>query len=160
MTQPPKRRSEVGDRLEIFKLMVEMADRVSQRRQAANNFYLSVNTALIGASAYLSTLRPSWAGVAVISVAGIAISILWVRNIGSYKTLNAAKFEVINEIEKSLSFQPFAQEWSILDPDGDGQRHQPFHRVEVAVPWVFAAVHIAQLITTLPWAELGRVICT
>ncbi|RDD97660.1 hypothetical protein DTW92_07525 [Paracoccus pantotrophus] len=37
--------------LEIYKMLVEMADRVSQRRQSANSFYLTVNTAIIGGAA-------------------------------------------------------------------------------------------------------------
>lgn len=128
-----------------------MADRVSQRRQAANSFYLSVNTLLIGGSAYLGTLQPGAWNVIVISVAGLAISFLWIMNIISYKTLNGAKFEVITDLEKRLPIQPFADEWTRLDPDGDGKRHRPFHKVEVIVPWVFIAVYITQALTTVPW---------
>ena len=40
--------------VEIYKMLVDKADNVSQRRQNCNNFYLSVNTALVGASAYIS----------------------------------------------------------------------------------------------------------
>src|SRR5262245_9792406 len=35
--------------LEQYKLYVEMADRISQRRGTANTFFLTVNTAIIGA---------------------------------------------------------------------------------------------------------------
>lgn len=146
-----------SETLEIYKMLVEMADRVSQRRQAANNFYLSVNSGLIGASAYLSTLRPSWFSIVVIGLAGLGISVLWVRNIGSYKTLNAAKFKVITEVEKALPVQPFAEEWSHLDPEGRGERHRPFHSVEVAVPWVFGGVHLAQVVVAVPWSTLMQI---
>ena len=35
--------------LEIYKLYVQSADNISARRQSANSFFLSVNTAIIGA---------------------------------------------------------------------------------------------------------------
>jgi hypothetical protein len=121
-----------------------MADRVSQRRQAANSFYLSINTLLLGGSAYLGGTPRQTQGVLVITVAGIAICSLWVWNILSYKTLNAAKFAVIQEVEKSLTIQPYTDEWARLDPEQDGERHTPFHRVEMLVPWVFLTAYVVQ----------------
>lgn len=144
------------ERLEIYKLLVEMADRVSQRRQGANSFYLSVNTLLVGGSAYLGTLQPSARSIIVVSIAGIAICALWIRNIKSYKTLNDAKFEVINDIETRLVERPFHLEWSKLDPDADGKRHMPFHRVEGVVPWVFIVVYAIQLGTLVPRLSICR----
>ena len=148
-----------NERLEMYKLLVEMADRVSQRRQAANSFYLSVNTLLVGGSAYLGTLQPNLLNVIVISVAGIAICALWVMNIVSYKTLNEAKFGVINDIETRMVEQPFHDEWSRLDPDQDGKRHRPFHKVEGVIPWVFIAVYAVQVLATIPWGRLLAMFC-
>lgn len=139
--------------------MVEMADRVSQRRQAANSFYLSVNTVVAGGSAYLGTLSPSQTSALTVCIAGFAICALWIRNIGSYKTLNAAKFEVINDLEKSLPYQPFTIEWSKLDPDKDGVRHRPFHSVEVTVPWVFILVYALQTASILKLQEWTLSFC-
>lgn len=157
MTGSPKpNANSEAERLEIYKLLVEMADRVSQRRQAANSFYLSVNTLLVGGSAYLGTLQPAVWNVIVISVAGLAISALWIMNIVSYKTLNSAKFDVIHEVEKGLAIQPYADEWARLDPDGDGKRHRPFHKVEGVVPWVFIVVYVAQALAIVPWVQIGH----
>lgn len=140
--------------LETYKMLVEMADRVSQRRQAANNFYLSVNTAIMGASAYISAFGQGNANIFVIAVAGICVCILWQRNIESYKTLNGAKFKVINQIEKSLPLAPFTAEWSYLDPDKKGTRHRPFHTVEILVPIIFVLVHTVQALRAIPWELL------
>lgn len=157
MTSPepaPPSETESKERLEIYKMLVEMADRVSQRRQAANNFYLSVSTFLVGGSAFLKSLTPGAVTLSIVTVAGLAICALWYQNIQSYKTLNGAKFQVINDIETRLAEQPFHAEWEALDPDGDGKRHKPFHQVEGAVPWVFAAVYTAQGLTLVPWHRL------
>lgn len=138
-------------KLEIYKLLVEMADRVSQRRQSANSFYLTVNTALIGGLSFLlKEGTPIWSGIAL-SVAGLSISLLWIRNIKSYKTLNHAKFEVITDLEKHLEYDAYTKEWGILDPDGDGKRHSPFHRVETLVPLVFVVLYIINLFSYIPW---------
>lgn len=159
MNAGPPGDPKASERLEIYKLLVEMADRVSQRRQAANSFYLSVNTLLVGGSAYLGTLQPSPRNVIVISVAGIAICALWVMNIMSYKTLNEAKFGVINDMELKLIEQPFHDEWKRLDPDQDGKRHRPFHKVEGVVPWIFIAVYLTQCVAVIPWSAARSLIC-
>lgn len=156
MSEAPSTETEASrsERLEVYKLLVDMADRVSQRRQEANGFYLSINTLLVGGSAYLGTFASTDRSIVLISLAGLAICALWIRNIGSYKTLNAAKFSVITDIEKRMVEQAFTAEWRELDPDGDGKRHSPFHRVEVLVPWVFVAVYMVQLIMSVPWETL------
>lgn len=153
---PPPQRSPADTQqlLEVFKLLVEMADRVSQRRQAANSFYLSVNAAIVGATAYLATLKPGWLSGSVISAAGLLVCVVWSWNITSYKTLNSAKWAVINDLERSLPAQPFHSEWSLLDPGRKGSRHTPFHRVEKLVPIIFAAVHLVQGVAGLPWSGL------
>ncbi len=91
--------------------------------------------------------------------AGAAICALWIMNIVSYKTLNDAKFAVINSIEQKLVEQPFHDEWNRLDPDGDGKRHRPFHKVEGVVPWVFLTVYIVQALMLLPWRQLLNTVC-
>src|SRR4051812_21730182 len=99
--------------LDIYKLYVEMADRVSQRRQAANSFYLSINTALTALAGYLVTTNktpePAW--VAYLAVTGLVISYLWSRSIRSYRDINEGKFRVIHEIEQLLPFAAYQREW-------------------------------------------------
>lgn len=154
----PDKSSPDKDLVEIYKLLVEMADRVSERRQSANSFYLSVNTAIIGGAAYLSQSAFGELGTLAVSAAGIAICFLWVRSVVSYKSLNAAKFEVITALEDRLPVSPFKDEWAILDVDGDGKRHKPFHKTEVLVPVVFMAVHAAQLLAQVPWKEIATML--
>lgn len=148
--------TEEVERLEIYKMLVEMADRVSQRRQAANNFYLSVNTAIAGTTAYLSTFHPSAVAIFVVALAGLLVSVLWVRNIESYKELNEGKFHVITELEKALSGKAFTDEWAFLHNGGRKKRYRPFHAVEVLVPWVFVAVHLTQILSCFPWVAFFR----
>lgn len=151
--------------MEIYKLLVEMADRVSQRRQAANNFFLSVNTLLVGGSAFLRTKSLEGWNIVVIAVAGTAISFLWIRSISSYASLNDAKFGVINEVEKHLPVQPFTDEWERLHPpkealatDPTQKEHRPFHKVEVWIPWVFILLYAVDIAANMPWRSIQTAI--
>ncbi|QBK30770.1 hypothetical protein E0E05_09300 [Roseitalea porphyridii] len=150
----PERDLEAKSLLEIYKMLVEMADRVSQRRQSANSFYLTVNTAIIGGAAYLSQSDFGSLDTVAVSIAGLAVCFLWRRAVTSYKSLNDAKFEVITALEARLPASPYADEWKILDVDGDGNKHRPFHATEILVPFVFAFVHGAQLLAEIPWGLL------
>lgn len=145
--------------IDVYKILIDMADKVSTRRQSANSFYLSINTAIIGASAYLSLLTPQWINIIVIAATGILICLVWQRNIISYKELNSAKFKVIQEIEAHFIFAPFTSEWKYLDPNSDGTRFKPFHKIEILVPYIFIGVHSIQLLRALPWQTVMKFAC-
>src|SRR5882762_10031954 len=99
--------------LEQYKVYLEMVDRISGRRQAANSYFLSVNTALLGFVGYLTTKEPVeylW----LLGIAGVALSFAWQRLILSYQGLNTAKFAVVHAIEKSLPVSLYDAEWEAL----------------------------------------------
>lgn len=146
--------------VDIYKTLIDMADKVSQRRQNANSFYLSVNTAITGASTYLAATTSGATNVLIISLAGFLVCLLWKRNIDSYKDLNSGKFHVITEIEKSLPVAAFTAEWDVLKRGEEKSRYRPFHSVETWVPYVFAGVHLLQCIRSVPWPYLLSVIGT
>lgn len=151
-----QRKAKQAERFEQYKLMVEMADRVSQRRQAANSFYLSMNTILVGGSAYFGGGTPPLKTALLVSLAGVLVCQYWSRSILSYKTLNTAKFGVINEMELSLAEQPFTREWAKLDPDGDGKKHNSFYETEKLVPRVFVGIYAFQAVAATPWQSLWQ----
>lgn len=95
--------------MEQYKLAVEMADRVSARRGAANGFYFTVSSALLAATEAL--------GLPLAAGAGIVLAAAWWLQLRSYRTLNAAKWTVIGQLEGELPAQPFSDEWAILKQD-------------------------------------------
>jgi hypothetical protein len=141
--------------VDIYKILIDMADKVSQRRQNANNFYLSVNTAITGASAYLASNANNDVSIIIISIVGFIVCLLWKRNIDSYKDLNGGKFAVITELEKALPIAPFRAEWDVLERGKNKKRYRPFHMVEVLVPFIFAGLYFAQCVRSIPWASLA-----
>ena len=91
--------------LDQYKLYVEMADRISQRRTSANSYFLTVNSAILGFVGYL-TNKESIEYLWVLAVAGITLSMLWFAIIRSYKNLNTAKWLVVHRDREALADQP------------------------------------------------------
>ena len=140
-----------ADYMELYKLAVEMADRVSARRGTANTFFVTVNTALL-AFLGLAELRVAWP----VAVGGVVISLTWALLIKSYRDLNAAKYTVINKAEERLPLRVFYDEWQIVKKDPPESwfprdwlarltRYVEFTIVEMIVPLVFAALYLLVL---------------
>ena len=139
--------------LEQYKLYVEMADRISSRRHAANSYFLSVNTALLGFVGYLTTKEPVqylW----LLGIAGVCLSFAWQRLILSYQGLNTAKFNVVHAIEKRLPISPYDAEWEAVGRGKNDALYKPFTNVELNVPWVFVVLHAFVILRTVPWKSV------
>jgi len=141
-----------GHLLDQYRLYVEMADRISQRRQSANAYFLSANTLLGVVSGLLASnsVGPSANGWRVcLPLAGIALSLLWAGLVNSYKQLNSGKFKVIHAIEQQLPIAPYDAEWEALGRGNDPKLYWPFSHVEVWVPWVFGVLYVALLLISI-----------
>ncbi len=139
--------------LDQYKLYVEMADRVSARRQTANSYFLSINTALLGFAGYVTTKNTGdqlW----LLGLTGIALSYLWYRVIVSYRDLNSAKFKVVHEIEKRLPLSPYDAEWEAMGRGKDPSLYRPLTHVEKGVPWIFIALHAFVVLRAVPLGHI------
>ncbi len=124
--------------LEIYKLTVEMADRLSGRRAIANTFLLSVQSALVAATGSDSLADAPVAG------AGMLLAASWWVLLRSYRDLNDAKFQVICEMEKELPVQAYSAEWKTLKKDPVKPwrpRYAELGTVERIVPVAFFALN-------------------
>ena len=131
--------------LEQYKLCVEMADRVSSRRNLTNTFFLTLNTAVVTALSVMSGAGlprcPAWtlfAGLVILLTQCLAWSVM----MRSYRQLNAAKYAVINALERRLPALAFTGEWEILGSGTDWRRYMPLTYVEQSVPVVFGAAYL------------------
>jgi hypothetical protein len=144
--------------LEQYKLYLTLTDKISDRRSAANTFFLTLNTGLIsaiGITSFLSskgeTANSAKAGEMnlLFILAGFAMIVLcysWYRLIRSYRDLNSAKFKVVHEIEKLLPIKPYDAEWEAVGRGNNKKLYFPFTHIEIYVPWIFMALHIALVI--------------
>jgi hypothetical protein len=132
--------------LEQYKLYVQMADKISDRRQLANNFFLTLNTALVAGLAGLISQRPAWLPTIVdmaVCLSGLILCFTWHRMICSYRDLNSGKFKVIHEMEKRLPLRPYDAEWTMLGEGKLSQLYLPFSHIERWIPVGFGTLYLA-----------------
>lgn len=95
--------------LKQYELICQSAESITERRQNTNKFYLTINSILIGSVGYGVSLDLIIYPL-LISLVGLAISSVWIRNINSFKLLNSAKFKIIHELETYLPINVYKQE--------------------------------------------------
>lgn len=138
--------------LEQYKAYAESAQKDSDRRNMANTFFLTINTALITILGYFKVQHTTSFEIGshvIIALAGITISYMWYRLIRSYKDLNTAKFKVIHEIEKQLPIRPYDTEWEAVGRGADSKRYLPFTHIELYIPFVFLILHVVVIVIAL-----------
>ena len=138
--------------IEIYKIYVELADRVSDRRLKANTFFLSVNSFLIAFAGILKAinldhLAKPWA--IFVCASGIAMSFFWYRLLLSYRGLNSAKFKVIHQMEEKLALKPFDEEWKHLELGKNDELYKPLSKIEQNIPIVFVILYGVILLWSL-----------
>lgn len=145
MTQQEQNSDDTESLLALHKLYVEMANAVSQRRDNANKFFLTLATApfalLVLASRGYQDVFSNPLVMAASGAIGIAVSIAWVLNLWTYQKLNKAKYGVILEIEPKLPHAGFTREWELLKAD----HYQGLTKTEMGLPTLAAIVYAIQI---------------
>ncbi len=140
--------------IEVYKIAVEMADRVSSRRATANAFFLTVNTTLVAVIGLNKTRASNPVMAISVCVAGILVAACWWFLLRNYRRLNEAKFKVINKIESEhLPVKPFTDEWDQLgqnDPTEDTRSKvlvgfQQLGNIERIIPIIFGGLYLILL---------------
>ena len=125
--------------LDQYRLMVESSERVVARRQTANTFFLSINSALLIAAALLfregDVLSVVGGSIgAALNVTGLLICFVWWRMVTSFRQLNTAKFRIIHLLEQHLPAAIFKAEWAALGEGEDPSLYRPFTHLETWIP--------------------------
>ncbi len=143
--------------LEQYKMYVDSAEKISDRRQIANNYFITINTvfiSIIGLSFQVRALELyGWARV-LLAFFGITICVIFWYLIRSYRQLNSGKFKVIHEIEALLPLNLYSYEWELLGRGKDKKKYYPFSHVELIIPWVFSLIYLflGVFLTLSPYA--------
>ncbi len=141
--------------LDQYKLYVEMADRVSQRRTNANTYFLSVNSAILAFVGYLTTNKsPEY--MWLLAIAGCMLTLFWYNIVHSYRKLNTAKWQVVQDIEKRLPISPYDAEWDAVERGINPKLYRPVSHIEAWVPGVFLLLHLIVFFKTFPWGSAMR----
>ncbi len=142
-----------GHTLEVYSTYLEMTDRISQRREKANSFFVAVNTGIVAVLAKdaLGNRQHAAAMTVLVPIAGIVLCYFWYRIIRSYRDLNSAKFRVLHAIERQLPLRPYDAEWEAVGRGKNPNLYLPFTHVEILIPWLFMGFHALLLLSFFPW---------
>jgi hypothetical protein len=142
--------------LEQYKIYVEMADRISQRRGLTNVFFLTLNTAIFTSISVFWEHKPNgevWWLLLPLTVL-LAQCGAWYSLLRSYRQLNTAKYEVIGAMEERLPASPyFRAEWMALGEGKDLKRYWPLSHIERWIPILFGVLYILGFVALV---ELSR----
>lgn len=152
--QDPSYQAAVMDQ---YKLYVEMADRISQRRGLANTFFLTLHSAVLTLLAVFWKDPPQGLSALTLLPAlaltlGLCLAWFWI--VRSYRQLNSGKFAVIGALELRLPASPWWNgEWKALRGEHkDKSTYWALTHVEIWVPLLFGLAYIygalAALITS------------
>lgn len=119
--------------LEQWKTYVEMANSNTEKRASANNIFITINLALLAVTPFSLDIKSY-----LLSLAGIAICILWIKTIKEHKKLSSVKFHIVNEIEERLPLAPFTYEWDKLNE----RKYTGLTVFEQAIPFVFITINV------------------
>ncbi len=139
--------------LEEYKIFVETSETVVARRQAANSFFLSVNSALLAALGVLSqtSLATAVSRLAFLAIgaAGTLLCVEWRVLIRSYRQLNTGKFLVIHLLERQLPASLFQAEWIALGEGKDPKKYKPVTSVERIIPILLILLFVVIVVARL-----------
>lgn len=144
--------------LQLYCFYAEQAVRVTEWRERANRFFVSIMSAGLAVLGFLvqqdAAQQRHLFVRAAIGLAGAVIAGLWFLTIRDFRRLNAAKFNVIHEMEKMLPYAPYTREWEFAKGGGLLQRYWGISRVEQCIPFVFFLIYVVALATGLSGLEM------
>ena len=123
--------------LEEYKIMLDTSERMMDRRQGTNSFYITLCTAMLTVIVgFVATKANTFAWSAVTFViSGMMLFICdnWKKTLEAYGLSNQAKYEVLNKIEEKLPASIFKSEWKY----GKSIKYSSYSKRESKVPQTF-----------------------
>ncbi len=133
--------------MEQYKLYVEMADRISARRNLAQTFFMTLHAIILGVLGLSLSNQGaiSRVGFLLFPLLGLLVMCYgWWSLVQYFRRLARAKGLVIAELEKRLPSRPTIQaEQKAMGPMNP---YGPLKRMEVILPAVFALLYIFSFI--------------
>ena len=146
----------IDNYLEQYRIYIHVFNTASERRLKSNEFFLAINTAIMGILGYFEVKAPIEKPILFMMVpfVGIFICYCWYGIINSYRQLNRAKFGVIHSAEKKLPLALFKTEWELLGKGKDNNKYRPLSSIEKFIPVIFTILYILIFISYLPWVDI------
>ena len=152
--------------IEQYKLFVQSAENVSDRRVRINRYQTSLNLAVVALHGLAPSFIPHPMVPFLIAGAGIAMTINWFLTLRSFRQTNRAKFIIIHSMERQLPREVFREERTLVRESEKGHKRKganicsrtwswmdgQYRRLkgyrgaisfERPIPVIFAALHLA-----------------
>jgi hypothetical protein len=129
---------------QLYAMYVDSAQQISDRRSKANAYFQSINaggTGLLGLFAAAGMVQTSVVLLMVLAALTL-MCYAWIISLNSYRSLNSAKFNVINRLEAKLSASPFRTEWMLLSEGADPRVHVALTPSETLIPKIFIGLYL------------------
>ena len=131
--------------LEQYKVFLQTSEDLVSRRQNVNNFYISINSAMITLFSFLVVFDISHTAKLLLgfffSFIGIILSTSWIRTLNAYGNLNSSKMKIISSIEKQLPANLYDAEWAALSDILNKKKYVSFTANEKRIPTLFLMVY-------------------
>src|SRR5688500_819819 len=131
---------------EEYRIFLDHVNGLANRRQSVTTTYLSVNTAITAAAAFLvrDGLLAGWverASVLALLVAGLVASSLWLRLIGEYTALIGWWYEQLRALEGTMSAgsKSITKEYNKWYLKEQGKVTIGLTHYETGLTWLFTA---------------------
>lgn len=140
--EPEETRKELFQQYQMYQ---QTSEKLVERRQSVNSFYISVNAALVaflGAVAGFTEMPGKLIILFAVSIAGIILDISWLKILEAYGILNASKMKVINLIEKELPLILYDSEWKVMSDKLNSRKYVSFTDSEKRIPRIFGTLYL------------------
>jgi hypothetical protein len=138
------------DSFDEYKFFAANAQHLSERRQAASQTYLTVNTGILAVLALLVKdlgLR-GWELVVVglpLFLVGMLACCIWYKIVSQYRALSGWRYQQLREMEQAMpqSYHTYSKEWDdFYKPLMAGKRERfGFSRLEAWLPGLFLGLY-------------------
>ena len=145
----------IDNYIEQYRIYLHVFNTTSERRLRSNEFFLAINTAIMGILGYFELKGPIEKPLVITMVpfVGMAICYCWYQIIQSYRQLDRAKFSVIHSAEKKLPLALFKTEWELLGKGKDKKKYRPLSGLEKFIPVIFIILYVLIFLSNFPWKD-------
>jgi hypothetical protein len=151
------------NKFDEYKFFAQVTHQLSERRQAATQTYLTVNTVISAALGFLvkdMSFR-GW-GLVLVSLpfflVGVLACLIWHKIITQYKALAGWRYEQLIKMEEAMpqSYQMYLKEQQEFFPSQAAKRHVSFSQLELWLPRLFLALYAIYGVGLLVAVALGK----
>ena len=142
-TYPAGKQAFNANLIEQYKIACAAADNVSSRREAANRYLITLNTAIAALYGFQATGPATLYLLIPLAIAGLTAATFSFGIVRSHRNLNQKKFNIILELEKLLPARIYGEEWDQLKETKGLGTYLELTNLERIIYCLFAAIHVA-----------------